>query len=311
MSVVEKAGSNILKTSFGKKNKKKKKDRDQVTEQVTNSDIANVGPEKLELDFEELAKNGFYNNNDRSTQLALELRAVKRRLLRRIGYLRASGERQAYRTPGKQRNLILVTSTRAGEGKTFSAINIALSLALEDNIETLLIDADLARPKVRDRLGLPHLPGLSDRLSNPRLNVNDMGWRLNNGPLSILPEGARSERPTDLFGSPEAQRLWTEVAMEKSDRLIILDAPPVLAATDAVVLAKYVDEIVFVVEANSTPEPAVAAAIDELVEINPNISVMLNRCQIGAGGAHYGSYEYYERADSEESLATAKQSDKG
>jgi len=311
MSVVEKAGSNILKTTFGKKNKKKNKDKDQGVEQNAPQEVANAGPEILDLDFHELARNGFYNNNDRSTQLALELRAVKRRLLRRIGYLRASGERQAYRTPGKQRNLILVTSTRAGEGKTFTAINLALSLALEDNIETLLVDADLARPKVRDRLGLPSIPGLSDRLNNPRLSVGGLGWRLNQAPLSILPEGSRHERPTDLFGSPEAQRLWTEIAMEKSDRLIILDAPPVLAATDAVVMAKYVDEIVFVVEANSTPEPAVAAAIDELMEINPNISVMLNRCQIGAGGAHYGSYEYYERSESEASPATSKQPNKG
>ena len=76
-----------------------------------------------------------------------------------------------------------------------------------------------------------------------------------------------------------------------------------LAATDAVMLAKYADEIVFVVEANSTPEAAVAAAVDELIDINPNVSLMLNRCQIGAGGAHYGSYEYYGRSEAAETPA--------
>ena len=140
MSVVEKAGANILITTFGKKGKKKKK-KDAADEQATPASLQE--PETITLDFDDLAARGLYDPSAPSNQLALELRAVKRRLLRRIGYLRASGERQAFRTPGKQRNLILVTSTRAGEGKTFTATNLALSLALEDKIETLLIDADL------------------------------------------------------------------------------------------------------------------------------------------------------------------------
>ena len=121
MSVVEKAGANVLKTTFAKKDKKKKKDKNRSAEIV---ETRPSEPETIDLDFAELARHGFYNPNDRSSQLALEMRAVKRRLLRRIGYLRSSGERQAFRTPGKQRNTILVTSTRAGEGKTFTAINL-------------------------------------------------------------------------------------------------------------------------------------------------------------------------------------------
>jgi Mrp family chromosome partitioning ATPase len=308
MGVVEKAGNNILKASFPAKDKKKKDKKKDKT-----ADVAAVPPAAetalIDLDFSRLASLGYYNPEDRSNQLALELRAVKRRLLRRIGYLRASGERQAFRTPGRQRNLILVTSARAGEGKTFTAINLALSLALEDKIETLLIDADLARPKIRDRLALPLAAGLSDRLVNPALDAAALGWRVNNEPLSILPEGARAERPADLFSRSEAQRFFSDLAMARPDRLVIIDAPPVLAATDAVMLAKFVDEIVFVVEANSTPEAAVAAAVDELIDVNPNVSLMLNRCQIGGGGAHYGSYEYYGR--SEDAPAPAQKSTEG
>ena len=309
MSVVEKAGENVLKTSFGKKSKKKDKDKDtHDTREV--SHFASE-PVPLDIDFEHLASLGFYNPQDRSSQIALELRAVKRRLLRRIGYLRSGGDRQAFRTPGKQRNLILVTSTRAGEGKTFTAINLALSLALEDQIETLLVDADLTRPKVRERLELPFEPGLADALISSKNKASSLGWRVNNAPLSILPEGARAERPTDLFATLEAQRFWTDLAMENPERLIIVDAPPVLATTDAVVLAKHMDEIVFIVEANSTPEAAVAAAVDELIDVNPNVSLMLNRCQIGAGGAHYGSYEYYDRSDETETPPARKPSNEG
>ncbi len=303
MSIVEKAGANVLKTNFSKKSKKKK-DKDKAEREETPE--VRLEPEEIALDFARMAERGFYDPNDPSSQLALELRAVKRRLLRRLGYLRASGERQAFRTPGKQRNLILVTSTRAGEGKTFTATNLALSLALEDNIETLLVDADFARPKVRDRLGLPAAPGLADCLIQKKLDSETLGWRVRDTTLHILPEGARTDRPMDLFARSESQQLWTEIAMANPNRLVIVDAPPVLATTDAVVLAKYVDEIVFVVEANSTPEPAVAAAIDELIDVNPNVSIMLNRCQIGAGGAHYGSYEYYDRTDASDETETAK-----
>ncbi len=308
MSVVEKAGANVL-TSFVKKGKKKNKDKEARFE--TEQAGLQRGPQPLDLDHAHLAQLGFYNPDDRSSQLALELRAVKRRLLRRIGYLRSTGERQAYRTPGKQRNLILVTSTRAGEGKTFTAINLALSLALEDKIETLLIDGDLTRPKIRERLQLEQAPGLYDRIMNPKLDVAAMGWRLNNAPLSILTEGARAERPTDLFATADAQQMWTDLAMANPQRLVIIDAPPVLAATDAVMLAKYADEIVFVVEANSTPEAAVGTAVDELIDVNPNVSLMLNRCQIGAGGAHYGSYEYYDRSVAVKEPADAKPASEG
>ncbi len=308
MSVVEKAGASVL-TSFTKKGKKKNKDKE--VRQEVDLTAPQQEPVSLTLDYTHLAQLGFYNPGDRSSQLALELRAVKRRLLRRIGYLRATGERQAYRTPGKQRNLILVTSTRAGEGKTFTAINLALSLALEDKIETLLIDGDLSRPKIRERLQLGPAPGLYDRIVNPRLDIEAMGWRLTDAPLSIVPEGARAERPTDLFSSANAQQMWTDIAMANPQRLVIIDAPPVLAATDAIMLAKYADEIVFVVEANSTPEAAVAAAVDELIDVNPNVSLMLNRCQIGAGGAHYGSYEYYDRSEAASAPAAAKPSSEG
>lgn len=309
MSIVEKAGANVLKTNFSKK-AKKKKDKDKDKTEATREPMTPREPETVTLDFAQLSERGFYDPSDPSSQLALELRAVKRRLLRRLGYLRASGERQAFRTPGKQRNLILITSTRAGEGKTFTAANLALSLALEDNIETLLIDGDFARPKVRARLGLAAAPGLADCLIDKTAEPNQLGWKLKGAPLHILPEGAQVDRPMDLFARSETQRLFTEIAMANPDRLVIVDAPPVLATTEAVVLAKYVDEIVFVVEANSTPESAVAAAIDELIDVNPNLSIMLNRCQIGAGGAHYGAYEYYDRTDDGEKQQKTKASSK-
>lgn len=254
-------------------------------------------PKPFDLAYEKLAELGHYHPDARASRLALELRAVKRRLLRRIGFLRATGERQAFRMPGRQRNLILVTSTRAGEGKTYTAANLALSLAIEDRIETLLVDADIPRPRVRARFDLPHGPGLSDRLIDPSLSLDSLCHRARQAPLTVLPEGSAVERATDLFATDMSQRLWSEMSTADRNRLVLIDAPPVLAATETVVLARYVDEIVFVVEANATPEPAVASAVDELLDVNPNVSLVLNRCLIGSGGSHYGSYEYYDRGE--------------
>ncbi len=251
----------------------------------------------FDIDFDRLKALGVYTPEAQSTQLAMELRAIKRRLLRRVGFLRESGDRRALRASGRQKNLIMVTSARAGEGKTFSALNLAMSLAIEDKIDTLLVDADVQRPKVLSRLGLPVAPGVTDRLKNPSLRTESLYLRANSFPLTILSEGAHVERPGDLFNSSESKSLWAELSTAKPERLVIIDAPPVLATTEAVILAKFVDEIVFVVEAGETPEPAIASALDELLDINSNISLMLNRCLIGAGGSHYGSYEYYDRRE--------------
>lgn len=294
MSVVEKAGGS-LHDFAAEKQKKERQRKNHISEASAPKSESFEPGATFDLDFRALARDGFFHPDAVSTQLGQELRAVKRRLLRRIGFLRATGERQAFRTPGRQRNLILVTSARAGEGKTYNAINLALSLAIEDRIETLLVDADAPRPKVRHHLGLPATTGLTDILFDPSLEADKFIHRANQAPVSVLGEGAPVKRATELFASDLSQRFWAELSAADRDRLVIIDAPPVLAATEAVVLAKYVDEIVFVVEANATPEPAVASALDELLDINPNVSLLLNRCVIASGGSHYGSYEYYDR----------------
>ncbi|MBT8472960.1 MAG: hypothetical protein HKN14_09995 [Marinicaulis sp.] len=290
MNIVEKIGSSLVEIS---------------AEKPAKQTVASE-PKQFDLDLRLLKRQGLYHPDAVSTQLALEMRAVKRRLLRRIGFLRATGERNAFRKPGKQKNIILVTSTRAGEGKTFSAANLALSFAIEDQIETLLIDCDVARPKVRRYLGLPESPGVTDLIADTSVDPLSVAWKVNDWPMSVISEGAPVERATELYGSENAQSLWTRLSRENANRLVIIDSPPVLAATEAVVLAKFVDEIVFVVEANSTPEPAVAASIDELLDVNPNVSLMLNRCLIASGGSHYGSYEYYNRGARDGRSGTSK-----
>ncbi len=288
MNVVEKAASPLEALA----RKKRKKDKIKTGD----AKARKSKPQSFDIDFERLDRLGHFNPSNLASPLAMELRAVKRRLLRRLGFLRAAGDRQAYRMPGRQRNLVLVTSTQAGEGKTFCAVNLALSLALEDLVDTVLIDADIPRPKVRARFGLDRGAGLTDCLTE-QIPWRSLAHRAKDGPLTILGEGHSRERTAELFAGEACQQLLTEISTANREGLVFIDAPPALAMTDAAVLAKYVDEVIFVVEANETPEPAIAAALDELLDVNPNVSLVLNRCLIGATGSSYSSYDYYGRSE--------------
>lgn len=251
----------------------------------------------FELDLDWLEEQGFFTPDDGENRLALELRAIKRRLLRRLHFYRLDAEKRRRQTGrDRQRNTVLVTSTRPAEGKTFNAINLALSLAIEDNINVLLIDADVPRPKVFHHLGLKSGLGLTDRIVDPSIPVADLIRRERDYPLSVMSQGTHTGSPIDVFSRDEMSKFIDEVSLRYPDRIIIFDAPPVLATPEAVVLSKHVDEVVFVVEANETPEPAVATALDEILDNNSRVSLILNRCLAPEAASHYGSYEeYYNR----------------
>lgn len=259
------------------------------------NDLAIVRPEAFDIDFGALAAHGYYNPADRSSRLSLELRAAKRALLRRTGLRNAAGERKLVRKGGRQRNLVLFTSARPGEGKTFCAINLALSLACEDDVEVLLVDADAPRPKVRALFGLGESRGLSDCLADPDLVPEGLFLKARQAPLCVLPEGRETGRPAELLAGPDAQRFFTALSTAAPGRLVLIDAPPMLATAEAAMLARHVDEVVFVVQAGETPAAAVASALDEVLEANQNVSLLLNRCLIGEAGSYYGSYEDYDR----------------
>ena len=262
------------------------------------------------IDTAFLRKQGFCVPSDKPQRLALEMRAVKRRLLRRLGFRKAGRRKNAEGVVAtRQRNVVLTTSTRPAEGKTFTAINLALSLAMEDGIGVVLIDADVPRPKVLSHFGLSAERGLTDLIARPgELRLADCLLRAQDAPLSILPEGSQPGSATELFSRDEAGALLRETSQRFSDRIIIVDAPPVLATAEASILARMVDEVCFVVEANGTPEPAVATALDEILDVTDRVSLVLNRCLVAESAIHYGSYEeyYYKtaRADRREGNAS-------
>ncbi|MEM9232623.1 MAG: hypothetical protein AAGA69_00110 [Pseudomonadota bacterium] len=257
------------------------------------SATASSDSNKFTLDEELLESRGFFSSETKKTQrLALEMRGIKRRLLRRLGFSR---RRDSDKRGG---NVVLVTSTRPAEGKTFTAMNLVLSLVAEDGVGAVLVDADAPRPRVLHHLGLENdRYGLTDLLSGvPDLTLEKCLLHARDRPLSLLPVGKSNEPQTDLFAQSEMKTLVRDLGNRFSDRLVVIDTPPVLAMPDAVLLATLVDEVIFVVEANATNEPAVATALDELLEVTDKVSLVLNRCLVPGEAAHYYSYEeYYSR----------------
>ncbi len=258
--------------------------------------FARIDGEPFEIDSALLRKLGVYAPGSSGGPQAYELRVIKRRLLRRIGFLQRAGrDPRALRNQGRQRNLVLVTSTRPGEGKSFVAVNLAMSLALEERIPVCLVDGDTARPRLRSYLGFGDCAGLVDLIAASDRELASVSRKATGAPLSFISEGSRTPNATELFGSAAAKRVFARLSLSYPDGVVLIDAPPVLATTETIALARLVDEVIFVVEADSTPQPAIAAALDEIIEVNPNVSLVLNRCLAPAGGAYYSAYEYYEK----------------
>lgn len=270
----------------------------------TTSDLRPEVPEnrRVRIDFNRLREGGHFTPLRRRTRLGMELRALKRRLLNRIGFFEAPriGKTNARRLE----RLALVTSTRPGEGKTFLSLNLALSLAFEDNTPVLLIDADLNRPKIADQLGLSPQLGLSDLLTDESLRISDIVLQAEGAPLFILPAGLASADPPELFGSERAIDLLRLIRREFGDCIVVLDAPPVLAATEAMLIAREVDEVLFVVQANETRAPMLETALEELADVRTKISFVLNFCAINKSASHYGAYYEYSSAQDAQAAGT-------
>ena len=216
------------------------------------------------------------------TGLSEEFRLIKRQLL-----LSALGGKGA--VPVARGQLILICSAHPNEGKTFSAVNLALSMASESDIEVILVDADVAKPEILSTLGLPAGPGLMDALDDPSLNVEDLLIRTDVPNLSVLPTGRQTNRDTELLASDSTSRLIEGLIAGRPRRIVLFDSAPALAASPASTLALHVGQTLFVVRADSTSESDIRDAV-ELLDNCPHIQLMLNAVTCQAANRKFGSY---------------------
>jgi len=222
------------------------------------------------------------------TPLAEEFRMVKRQLLLTA---RAVAAKDTVKAADRAR-MILVCSAQPNEGKTFCAINLALSMATEKDVEVLLVDADFPKPDVLPRLGLPNGPGLLDVLAGSVANVEDCIIDTDVPQLSVLPAGARSVSDTELLASDRARAVIDGLAEANPRRIVIFDSPPALAASPASVLALHVGQVMLVVRADKTSESDLRQAVNTLDGCE-HIQLVLNSVSFQPGGRRFGSYYEY------------------
>ena len=182
--------------------------------------------------------------------------------------------------------LIMIASAMSGEGKTFTAVNLALSLAMDKDLEVLLVDADVAKPQLSQVLGLGQSPGLLDALRDPHLDVETLIRATDVPTLSFLPAGVGSEEATELLSSTRMQQIAELLGHHDSRRIVVLDSPPLLQTTESAALTHVAGQIVVVVRAESTPQPVLLDALKTL-EGHPSVSLILNQSTRTATSAYY------------------------
>lgn len=237
---------------------------------------------RVELDLDALAMQGFVTPNAGRTQLADQYRVIKRPLIKN-----AMGKGA---TTLNHANLIMVTSALAGEGKSFTSLNLALSIAAELDNTVMLVDADVARPSMLRMLGLPQGPGLLDVLEQ-KYDMADVMMRTNVDKLTLLPSGTPHQRATEILASDAMSNLLEDMAKRYPDRIIIFDSPPLLLTTESRVLASHMGQIVVVVRAESTAQTAVQQAL-ATIESCPLKMMLLNQASDNALGSYGSGYGY-------------------
>ncbi|MGV3456688.1 AAA family ATPase [Sphingomonas sp.] len=248
---------------------------------------------RVAIDRKKLAEHGMLVPGATVTALAEEFRLVKRQLLTTARQIRAGGGEGA----DDRSRMILVCSAKPNDGKTFCAINLALSLAAEKDVEILLVDADFAKPDVLVRLGAPDGPGLLDALSGGVKNVEDCIIDTDVPQLSVLPAGTRSVADTELLASERAHAILDGLAAANPRRIVIFDSPPILAASPASALASHVGQVMLVVRADRTRENELRDAVG-LLDGCDHIQLLLNSVSLQPNGRRFGSYgAYYGEPD--------------
>lgn len=219
------------------------------------------------------------------TALLEEFRIVKRQLLQ------TARESLAGKGP-KNGQRVLICSPHPGEGKTFCAVNLALSIAAERDSEVVLVDADFAKPSILSVLRIPGGSGLMDALADPKVKVEDCVLGTDIPGLWVLPAGNRTNSDSEYLSSSRAEDVLARLTQGVSNRIVIFDSPPALAASPAAELAKYVGQALIVARADRTGQSALEDAVS-LLSACPDIKLLLNGAHFSPSGRRFGSYYGY------------------
>lgn len=241
--------------------------------------------QKVDINWEQLAAEGFLDFNNTKSLLAEEFRVIKRPLVNNIQSAEVNGISRA--------NLILICSSLPNEGKTFVSINLALSIANELDKKVLLVDADVEKPSISKQLRINPTIGLIEYLENEKITFSDILLKTDLPNLSIIPAGKRHKYSTELLSSQRMFLFAEEVSRRYKDRIVIFDSPPLLVATQAQILAELVGQVVLVIGAEETPQSVVNDAVAKLAKCDV-VMTLLNKTRqdfdLYGYGYGYGKY---------------------
>ena len=242
----------------------------------------------FDIDWKRLSDLGFATPGSSNTEAIEEYRNIKRPL---VNNAFGKGSLDITRA-----NLILVTSSLPGEGKTFTAINLALSIANERDKKVLLIDADVARPSVSKVLGINETPGLIEYLDGADVNFSDIIVRTSIAGLAVIPAGKLHKYSTELLSSNKMALFVEELSNRYPDRIVIFDSPPLLAATQGEVLARLVGQVILVIEAEQTLQNVVMESVEKLAACDV-VLALFNKAKRNMDINYYGyGYGYGQYA---------------
>jgi len=297
MSIIEKAAAKLAKklseddTSIIEKAAKTREGReetavvektapeDKPTKTLAPSTTPKLKSKRLALNFDKLRHYGIITPDERRTTITEQFRVIKRPLLM-----------NSFNNAVKNGNLIMVTSSLAGEGKSFCAINLAMSIAMEMDHTVLLVDADVARPMIPKILGVETDKGLLDVLLDDKLDLTEVLIKTNIEKLSVLTAGRPHPNANELLASQSMGLLLKELVQRYEDRIIIFDSPPLLLTSEARVLASQMGQIVLVVEAEKTPQLSVRETLRQ-IETCEMINLVYNKARSSSAKDLYVTYD--------------------
>lgn len=256
-----------------------------IAQAAVNSRATTTQKTRAQIDRAALRAANFIDPDGPVTGLSEEFRIVKRQLL-----LAARGGKGFDAVEHGER--ILICSANPNEGKTFCAINLALSMATEKDNRVLLVDADFAKPSILARLGIEGGKGLMDALADPSIDVEDLVIETDIAGLSVLPAGAQTNQDTEYLAAARTAEVLDQLTRHDPSRIIIFDSPPALAASPASVLALHVGQAVMIVHADVTTDSALRDALSLLGGCE-NIQLLLNRTKFSPTGRKFGNYYGY------------------
>jgi exopolysaccharide/PEP-CTERM locus tyrosine autokinase len=236
----------------------------------------------MTIDTRALRAEGYLPEEGKDRLFANHYRRIKRPLIEK-----AMSGKAAVGQP----RLIMVTSALPGDGKTFTSVNLALSMALERDISVLLVDADVPKPHVSEILGLQQEPGLLDALVEDALDVESLIVQTNLQGLAILPAGRPVHGTAELLSSLRMRQIAASLCAHNPRRIVLMDSPPLLITNEGRALTKLAGQIVLVVRAGDTPRTAVQDAIGLFDEQQAG-GLVLNQLQASLTDGYYGYGAY-------------------